>query len=259
MDIIRKYGNAPYTIGLLHGGPGAAGEMRPVAEELSKDFSVLEFLQTKESIDEQIEELYQQIDSVTEEPITLVGFSWGAWLGGLFASRFPKKIKKLILISSGALDNKYNKDLMTIRLERLATRERGEANNLLFKLNSEQSSDNDLKRFGELMEKADSYCILEDLSTDAVDVNFSIYNKVWTEAVSLRKTGELKNVFAQIQCPVVAFHGDYDSHPIEGVNAPLSALLKDFKLIQLLKCGHTPWVEKYAKDVFYEHLRIELI
>lgn len=259
MDTIRKYGNAPYTIGLLHGGPGAAGEMRPVAKELSKDFSVLEFLQTKESIDEQIEELYQQIDSVTEEPITLVGFSWGAWLGGLFASRFPKKTRKLILISSGALEDKYNKDLMAIRLERLTTRERGEANNLLFKLNSEQSSDNELKRFEELMEKADSYCILEDLSTEAVDVNFSIYNKVWTEAVCLRKTGELKNIFAQIQCPVVAFHGDYDSHPIEGVNAPLSTLLKDFKLIQLLKCGHTPWVEKYAKNVFYEHLRIELI
>ena len=77
MKPIRKYGEAPYTIGVLHGGPGAAGEMRPVAVELSKDFGVLEFLQTKESVYGQIEELHQQIFTVTDEPIVLIGFFMG--------------------------------------------------------------------------------------------------------------------------------------------------------------------------------------
>ncbi len=31
-NTVRSYGKQPYTIGLLHGGPGAAGEMKPVAE-----------------------------------------------------------------------------------------------------------------------------------------------------------------------------------------------------------------------------------
>jgi len=36
MENPRKYGNRPYEVALVHGGPGAAGEMAPVAKELSK-------------------------------------------------------------------------------------------------------------------------------------------------------------------------------------------------------------------------------
>jgi hypothetical protein len=38
----RLYGRPPYRIAVLHGGPGAAGEMKPVAEALSADFGFLE-------------------------------------------------------------------------------------------------------------------------------------------------------------------------------------------------------------------------
>lgn len=258
MKTIRKYGDAPYTIGVLHGGPGAAGEMKPVAEELSKDFGVLEFLQTKESVDGQIEELHQQIFSVTDELIVLIGFSWGAWLGGLFAARYPERVKKLILVSSGALDEKYNKNLMVTRLGRLSIEERDVASSLLSQFNTGEFSNEEFKKFGELMTKADSYSISKYLSVNPIVVNKMIYDKVWSEAAVLRKTGELIDSFAVIKCPVVAFHGDYDSHPIEGVEEPLSNVLSNFKIIQLTQCGHIPWIEKYAKVDFYKYLRNEL-
>ncbi|HLD19625.1 MAG TPA: hypothetical protein VJB93_00015 [Patescibacteria group bacterium] len=38
MKHIRIYGKAPFGVAILHGGPGATGEMRPVAEELSQNF-----------------------------------------------------------------------------------------------------------------------------------------------------------------------------------------------------------------------------
>lgn len=258
MKTIRKYGEAPYTIGVLHGGPGAAGEMRPVAVELSKDFGVLEFLQTKESVYGQIEELHQQIFTITDEPIVLIGFSWGAWLGGLFAARYPERVKKLILISSGALEEKYNKNLMGTRLGRLDAEERDDISNLLSQLNAGELSTEDFKRFGELMTKADSYSLAKDLAAKPIVVNKMIYEKVWSEAAILRKTGELIDSFALIQCPVVAFHGNYDSHPIEGVEKPLSHVLSNFKIVQLTQCGHTPWIEKFAKADFYMYLKDEL-
>ena len=258
MKTIRKYGEAPYTIGVLHGGPGAAGEMRPVAVELSKDFGVLEFLQTKESVYGQIEELHQQIFTVTDEPIVLIGFSWGAWLGGLFAARYPERVKKLILVSSGALDEKYNKNLMGTRLGRLDAEERDDISNLLSQLNAGELSTEDFKRFGELMTKADSYSLAKDLAAKPIVVNKMIYEKVWSEAAILRKTGELIDSFALIQCPVVAFHGNYDSHPIEGVEKPLSHVLSNFKIVQLAQCGHTPWIEQFAKADFYMYLKDEL-
>ena len=42
----RLYGSAPFNIAVIHGGPGAPGEMAPVARELSSLRGVLEPLQT---------------------------------------------------------------------------------------------------------------------------------------------------------------------------------------------------------------------
>lgn len=57
---------------------------------------------------------------------------------------------------------------------------------------------------------------------------------------------------------MVAIHGEYDSHSWEGVKKPLSKVIENFKFILLENCGHTPWNEIYAKDVFYEILFQEL-
>jgi pimeloyl-ACP methyl ester carboxylesterase len=81
---------------------------------------------------------------------------------------------------------------------------------------------------------------------------------VWTEAAELRRSGELLQLGKLIKCPVVAIHGDYDPHPAEGVQKPLSAILKSFSFILLANCGHKPWIERQAKDKFYEFLKEQL-
>lgn len=254
---IRKYGQQPYRIGLLHGGPGAAGEMKPVAETLSNDFGVLEFLQTEKTIDGQINELYRQITTSTEPPIILIGFSWGAWFGVLFAGKYPKLVKKLILISSGALESKYNKDLIEIRLNRLSESNREEAEKIISMINSGNTENEILKRFGELMTIADSFDYLHT-ENDSIRLNMEIYQSVWQEASRLRDTNKLINSVGKIQCPVVVFHGEFDPHPINGVEIPLSERVKNLKIVRLEKCGHTPWKEKFAKEEFYRLLREEL-
>ncbi len=54
MRNLRKYGRAPYTVAIVHGGPGAPGDMAPVARELSTTYGVLEPLQTEETLNGQI-------------------------------------------------------------------------------------------------------------------------------------------------------------------------------------------------------------
>ena len=107
MKNYNTYGNIPFTLAVIHGGPGAAGEMAPVAKELSKHWGVLEPLQTAASIDGQLEELQSVLEGLGDLPIQLIGFSWGAWLSYLFAAKVPDMVKKLILISSGSFDEKY--------------------------------------------------------------------------------------------------------------------------------------------------------
>ena len=62
-----------------------------------------------------------------------------------------------------------------------------------------------------------------------------------------------------VKCPVVALHGDYDPHPAEGVEAPLSERLDDFRFCLLQNCGHKPWIERGARAEFYRVLGRELL
>jgi hypothetical protein len=54
---VRRYGAPPYIVVVLHGGPGAVGEMEPVARELATRCGVLEPLLAALSVDGQVAEL----------------------------------------------------------------------------------------------------------------------------------------------------------------------------------------------------------
>jgi pimeloyl-ACP methyl ester carboxylesterase len=81
--------------------------MAPVAQELSVLYSVLEPLQTKATIQEQLEELKTVVKENGHLPIALIGYSWGAILSYLFTTHNPSIVKKLILISSGVFEDRY--------------------------------------------------------------------------------------------------------------------------------------------------------
>ncbi len=259
MENPRKYGKPPFKVAVIHGGPGALGEMASVAKELSSLCGVLEPLQTKSTIKGQIEEFKSLLENSGVHSLTLVGFSWGAWLSFIFAATYPSFVNKLILISSGPFEEKYAKNIMRVRLSRMNEQDKKEMMFLTKSLESQdaQKKNQAMARFGELMLKADSFAILPH-SEEMIECQYDIYQEVWQEAEELRSNGELLKFGRKIECPIVAIHGDYDSHPYNGVKEPLGKVLKDFKFVLLEKCGHCPWLERYAKDKFYTILRKEL-
>jgi len=259
MENIRKYGNAPFNIAVIHGGPGAPGEMAAVAKELSKACGVLEPLQTKSNIKEQLQELEIVLKENGNLPMTLIGFSWGAWLSFVFAARNSSFVKELILVSSGPFEERYALDIMRTRLSRLAEEERMTIDSLSEILNDPDRQDKNeiFAQLGELISKADSYDPLP-YKSDVIEYQYDIFENVWNEAEELRRSGKLVAFGRQIQCPVVAIHGDYDAHLAEGVKIPLSSVIKNFRFILLKDCGHRPWIERAAKDAFYTILKKEL-
>ena len=100
MNNYRKYGFKPFKVAVIHGGPGAPGEIAPIAKELSSGFGVIEPLQTANTIDGQLDELLEILSIQGNLPITLAGHSWGAWLVFIFAAKHPEIVKKIILVSS---------------------------------------------------------------------------------------------------------------------------------------------------------------
>ncbi|UCF12872.1 MAG: alpha/beta hydrolase [Thermoplasmatales archaeon] len=127
MKNLRKYGNAPFNTAVIHGGPGAPGEMVPVARELSSPSGILEPLQTATTIEGQVQELKVVLKKRGDLPITLIGWSWGAWLSFIFTAKYPTFVKKLILIGSGTYEEKYAVNIIKTRLSRLSEEERAEA------------------------------------------------------------------------------------------------------------------------------------
>ena len=260
MKNLRTYGKAPFTVAVVHGGPGAVGEMAPVARELSSDRGVLEPLQTATSLQGQIEELKTVLKKNGDLPLTLIGFSWGAWLSFLLAAHFPEFAKKLILIGSGPYEEKYAARIQETRLNRLGEEERREVHSVTEAMKDPAIRDKNklLARFGELLAKADAYSPFT-LETEVLEVQYRIYQKVLTDAKERRRSGELLEFGKRITCPVVAIHGDYDPHPAEGVQKPLSAVLKSFRFILLKNCGHIPWIEREARQNFFRILKEELL
>jgi len=261
MKNFRVYGQSPFSIVVVHGGPGAPGEMKPVAEELSKNFGVVEPLQTKNSIDGQIEELKKVIEEKATAPVYLVGWSWGAWLSYLLAAQHPNLVKKLILVSSGPFESSYAQTIMKTRLQRLSAQEQKRVEEIIQQLQNGKANDVIFNEFGGLMDKADSYNPIphkDDCDIEKSEVQSEIYENVWAEADELRKSGKLLEYGKTITCPVAAIQGDYDPHPSEGVEKPLSNVLNNFCFYSLAHCGHHPWFEKEATSKFYEILNREL-
>ena len=256
---LRKYGNSPFGVAVIHGGPGAPGEMAPVAREMAKTRGVLEPFQTALTIDGEVEELRQALVEDAAFPAILVGYSWGAWLSFILTARYPLLVSKLILISSGPFTQEYAFDTDRVRFERLNSSERQEVQALRTELdNPDYSGDKNalMVRVGQLFSRVDSFDSLSH--TSEVDCHWDIFSSVWPQAAALRRSGALLALGKDIKCPVVSIHGDYDPHPADGVRLPLSSVLKDFRFILLEKCGHVPWFERQARDNFYEILGKEL-
>ncbi|NYT02811.1 MAG: alpha/beta hydrolase [Methanosarcinales archaeon] len=264
MERLRRYGSPPWRVALVHGGPGARGEMAPLAARLKSHWGVLEPLQTAKSVDGQVEELRGVLEAEGDCPVALVGFSWGAWLSFILAARYPQLARSLILIGSAPFEEKYAAGILETRLGRLSREEAREAEFIMESLNDDRSMDLEkdlsLCRLGQIFSSSDT---CDPLPSDAetngmIDCSGDIFAGVWKEAAKLRQTGDLLRLGKRIRCPTLAIHGDYDPHPAKGVRQPLSATLEDFRFVLLNSCGHRPWMERQARDEFYRVLKEEL-
>jgi pimeloyl-ACP methyl ester carboxylesterase len=252
------HGNPPFTLALLHGGPGAAGEVSGLAQDLSEHRGVLEPLQAALTVDGQVEELAAQIRSASAEPVDLAGFSWGAMLGLLTAARHPSLVRKLILISSGALDEAYVPAIAARRLERMSERDKLALGSMVRAIKEAPPAEANLlfARLGELICRVDAFDPIPDPSV--VDYRYDVFASVWKDAEQMRRDGEFVESARALRCPVVAIHGEADPHPAKGVFEPLARSVDDFTAVLLEDCGHKPWAERSARDTFFEVMHSEL-
>jgi pimeloyl-ACP methyl ester carboxylesterase len=237
--------------------------MASVARELSAVKGVLEPFQTETTLEGQVRELRSVLERDGRVPVTLVGFSWGAFLSWMVAARYPALVGKLILVGCPPFEEQDAASITQTRLERLTPENRREAQALLEQLEKpfapgkEGDKNALLARLGNLLARADTFDPLtqEDKSFYC---QYDVFRGVWDEACELRRKKTLLHMAREITCPVLAIHGDYDPHPAVGVEVPLEKELKNFRFILLQKCGHRPWIERNAAEEFYRILVQEI-
>ncbi len=256
----RKYGQSPFSVVVVHGGPGATGSVKPLCETLGSSVGVLEPFQTEKTVLGQIEELHTLINQHADAPVILIGHSWGAMLGFMVAASYPEKVKKLILVSSGMLEDLHLDDLRKKRESKLTQEEALELTRLRkhFTNLKSESMDDVFRQYGRLMDKIDSHNPLE-IPFDDEHYSYDVFASIWQEAFAMRKRGEMMTMGQNITCEVVAIHGDQDPHPDYAIKASLEKVIKNPRFYTLRNCGHTPWKERDAEELFYEILAKELL
>ena len=81
-----------------------------------------------------------------------------------------------------------------------------------------------------------------------------MHNRIWSEAARLRTNGGILASFKKIRSKIYVIQGVCDPHPIKGVTAPLQENNVPFEAYALEKCGHSLFMENYARDEFYDIL-----
>jgi pimeloyl-ACP methyl ester carboxylesterase len=256
---VRRHGRAPYTVVVVHGGPGAPGSAAGLARAISSTRGVLEPWQSARSVDALVEELRDQVDRDATVPVVLIGHSWGAWLALLFAARFPDRVRRLVLVGCPPFSARDARAVRRARRERLGPSGWREFRATERRLSPGQGGGRtqDLRRLGELSEVADSIELrFPDSSVTRLDPK--AYRVVWSEASELRRTGGLLRRVRGVTAPILLLHGRDDPHPSQSVVRTLRRLGLPVRVVLLERCGHEPWRERYGRGPLLRALRREL-
>lgn len=254
---VRHYGTAgPHAI-VLHGGPGVAGYMAPVARCLSDVFRVSEPLQRRRdetplSVAQHVGDLHSVVLSVCgdEQPL-LVGHSWGAMLALAYAAEHGSRLKALVLIGCGTFDPQSRARLQaTIRERATAAIDR----RLEEAAHTIRDPDVRLCVTGRLLEPLYS-CELLPHRNETVEYDARGHFESWRDMLRLQREGVYPAAFSRISVPVLMVHGDADPHPGGMIRDTLSQVLPQLQYLELPRCGHYPWLERDARDEFFAALR----
>lgn len=249
---LNSYGSPPFKIAVIHGGPGAQGYMKPVALELSQKCGILEPLQTKHTLEEQINELKEQILEYTNEPITLLGSSWGAILALFFTSQYQNMVRDLILVGCGVFTKEALNIADNIRMSRLTQEQKIRLDEVLKLLDSSQENKELVKEMSRMLDITDKYNPIMN-NGELENLDWNVFTNVWNDFTKIiENTDYIKFIFSKITISVTLIQGDYDAHLAKEVYEFLKESISQTKLYELKKCGHYPWIEKYAKDEFYK-------
>jgi pimeloyl-ACP methyl ester carboxylesterase len=254
----RIYGDGKIKVVVLHGGPGAAGYLSPLAKQIVEYTSVAEPLQRRSSDDNPLSVAQHVIDldniinalCENEKPV-IIGHSWGAMLALAYAAKFPEKIAALLLIGCGTWNEKSRQILKDARSKRMANQLTMNMQQIAMNI---ADPDQRFCALGRLISLDDSYDLI-DLANYLESGDAKGYAETWNNMLRLQQNGTYPDAFSVVKCPILMIHGNYDPHPGKIIAENLRNFMPQIQYVEIDRCGHYPWLEKYAQNEFYQTLK----
>jgi pimeloyl-ACP methyl ester carboxylesterase len=255
MLFARTYGSSGPLVIVLHGGPGAAGHMAPVARGLADLYRVIEPFQRgsgseRLTVGRHVADLHEVITVCAEgcRP-ALLGASWGAMLALAYAAAHPSSIGPLVLVGCGTFDPVTRAGMESTIAQRMNDEIRARLKH------ADQLDPNArLKASVEATARIDSYDpMIFPHEDDEVDAR--AHEETWDDMLRLQTEGIYPAAFAAIKVPVLMVHGTFDPHPGRLTMQTLRPYLPQLEYRELEHCGHYPWIERAAADAFFSLVR----
>lgn len=253
---VRKYGRGKDVLIALHGGPAAAGDLAPLAQTLSQWWPVLEpFQRANGGSPLSVARHVQDLDDLIRErcqghPPVLVGHSWGAMLALAYAAHHPGKVAGLVLIGCGTFSEATGAEFKARLDTLLTTADRAKLARIT---STETTADRRLAAVGRLMAAVYGVDIDRALEPDG-QVDAVAHQQTWGDMLRLQHNGTYPAAFGAIRAPVLMLHGDRDPHPGKLIQDELMAYIPHLEYHELPNCGHSPWLERQARDAFFARL-----
>jgi pimeloyl-ACP methyl ester carboxylesterase len=227
--------------------------MAQVARALADSFRVLEPFQSglATTVAEHVADLHNVVESCTESGApALVGHSWGAMLSLAYAAAYPGSVGPIVLVCSGTFDLASRERLSANMASRMDSEMRNR-----FELAQQMTDPNQrLRELGSLTMELYSF----DLASNDQEIDESepgSNRETWEDMVRLQGEGVYPAAFAAIKSPVLMLHGAVDPHPGEMIRASLAPYIPQLEYREWERCGHYPWLEKYAREEFFAVMR----
>jgi pimeloyl-ACP methyl ester carboxylesterase len=257
IDVCEYDGVGPDVI-VLHGGPAAPGQARPIAKGLAGKFRVFEPLQrgsgeTELNVARHVADLHEAIGHYSRSTSpALVGHSWGAMLALAYAAEHPDTAGPVVLVGCGTFSEADRGKLQATLAERTTVQMRLELDRIAADVADPLER---MRQQYAVMKSLYDVAAVADDGPDALEAfDADAHRETWDDMLRCQREGIYPQAFAAVRSPVLMIHGEDDPHPGTATRDTLREYMPQLEYVQLARCGHSPWKERYAREAFFECL-----
>lgn len=250
-----RTGDGP-PLALLHGGPGMADYLEPMATMVEDVAAVHRYDQRGAGRSPggppfDVATAVADLDAVREawdvERWVVLGHSWGASLGLAYAVAHPERTKGLIYVSGTGVDSAWHEAYRAARLARLNAEQQRRWHELRSRrqtaggdeLRAVEREYAELHAVTDLADQTRAADLVAWLHRSGHPVNQDVNRILGEDASRTMESAAFAESVSRLNVPAVVVHGALDPRPA-GFAEKVAALIPDADLVVLPNVGHVP-------------------